>query len=62
MSNERNVGCFTIGGVCAVIISAALNHSFWWGLLHFFLGWFYVLYTVFFRTKEIIPSLKSMFI
>lgn len=61
MSNESNAGCITIGSVVSVIISYALNHSIWWCLLHFFLGWMYVLYAVFFRTKEILPALSKMF-
>jgi hypothetical protein len=55
-------GCgLGIGSIVAVVISVAFNHSFWWGLLHFILGWLYVLYAVLFRTKEIVPALKSMF-
>ena len=54
-------GRIGIGSVCAVILSAALNHSFWWGVLHFIFGWIYVLYAVLFRTKEIVPALKAMF-
>ena len=63
MSGEKSssVGCFGPGAVVAMVLSVALNHSFWWGLLHFFLGWFYVIYAVLFRTKEIAPALKSMF-
>lgn len=52
-------GC--VGMLLAVVISAALNHSFWWGLFHFFCGWGYVLYSVICRSKEILPALKSMF-
>jgi hypothetical protein len=50
-----------MGSVVAAVISAALNHSFWWGLLHFILGWVYVLYAALLRTKEIVPALKAMF-
>jgi len=49
------------GSVVAVIISVALNHSFWWGLLHFFCGWLYVLYAVLARGREIVPAVKAMF-
>lgn len=45
----------------AAVLSAALNHSFWWGLLHFFLGGIYVLYALLCRSKEIVPALKAMF-
>ncbi len=32
------------GAMCAAICSAAVNHSFWWGVLHFFFSWLYVIY------------------
>lgn len=54
-------GCFPLGSILAVTLSAALNHSFWWGLLHFFCGWLYVLYVLLVRSKEIVPALRSMF-
>lgn len=50
-----------IGSFLSVILSAALNHSFWWGVLHFFLGWFYVLYVILMRSKEMFPALQNMF-
>lgn len=50
-----------IGNILAAVISAALNHSFWWGLLHFFCGWLYVLYALLARSNEIVPALKIMF-
>lgn len=28
----------------AAVLSSAVNHSFWWGLLHFFMGWWYMVY------------------
>lgn len=42
------LGCFV-----AVFLSAALNHSFWWGVLHFLCGWIYVAYALIFRFREI---------
>jgi len=33
-----------VGCAAAVVLSALTNHSFWWGFLHFFCGWFYVVY------------------
>jgi chemotaxis receptor (MCP) glutamine deamidase CheD len=61
-SSKNSVGCtWGLGSIVAVVISAALNHSLWWGLLHFMLGSVYVMYAVLFRTHEIIPALKSMF-
>lgn len=60
--SKSSSGCrIGLGSIVAVVISIAFNHSFWWGLLHFILGWIYVLYAVLFRTKEIIPALKAMF-
>ena len=60
--SKSSSGCgIGLGSIVAVVISVAFNHSFWWGLLHFILGWIYVLYAVLFRTKEIIPALKAMF-
>jgi len=59
---QSSGGCIGLGSVCAAILSAALNHSFWWGVFHFVCGWFYVLYAAFFRTKEIVPALKAMFL
>lgn len=52
---------FTLGSVIAAVLSAALNHDFWWGVLHFFFSWVYVLYALLIRTKEILPALKHMF-
>lgn len=60
-NHTRNGGCFGLGSILAIVLSAALNHSFWWGLLHFFLGWFYVLYVLLVRSREIVPALKAMF-
>jgi hypothetical protein len=50
-----------IGLVVAGAISIALNHSFGWALLHIFFGWFYVLYAIATRSKEIIPALRNLF-
>lgn len=60
MSNSTS-GVATIGCVVAAVVSAALNHSFWWGLLHFFCGWLYILYAAVVRSQEIVPALKLMF-
>ena len=51
-------GC--LGFVLSFIISYAMN-GFWWALLHGFLSWFYILYVIIFRTKEIIPALVRLF-
>jgi len=60
-SSSSGTGCVGLGSVLAAVISAALNHSFWWGFLHFILGWLYVLYALLVRTKEILPALRQMF-
>lgn len=60
-SSSNSGSCIGLGSVCSVVISAALNHSFGWGLLHFFFGWAYVIYAALFRTKEIVPALRHMF-
>ena len=61
MSKTFKVKTYGLGSVMACIISAALNHSFWWGLFHFFCGWLYVIYVALCRSKEIVPALKAMF-
>lgn len=58
--SSGGLGCM-FGGILAAIISSALNHSFWWGLLHFFCSWFYILYVAIVRSKEILPALNAMF-
>ena len=60
-NNNSGAGVSCIGAVIAAILSAALNHSFWWGVFHFLCGWFYVIYVVIVRGPEIIPALKVMF-
>lgn len=64
MADNDKSGCVIhigLGSVVATVLSVALNHSFWWAVLHFFLGWLYVLYALLFRTKEIWPAIKAMF-
>jgi hypothetical protein len=62
MSKKSSGGCIGLGSVCAVVLSAALNHSLGWGVFHFFCGWFYVLYALLLRTKEVVPALRAMFL
>ncbi len=59
--NTSSVGCGCLWSIPACIISYALNRSFWWALLHFFCGGFYIIYVVFARGREIGPALKWMF-
>ena len=63
MSNTSNtVSYVTLPfGFIAGVISYALNHSFWWMVLHFLLGWIYVLYAICVRGKEIIPAVRALF-
>ena len=44
---------WSMGYVFAVVISVIINKSFWWAVLHFFLGWFYVIYYIFTRYVEL---------
>ena len=37
-------GCFTVGGVIAMILSWTHNHSIMWLVAHGLCGWFYVIY------------------
>ena len=67
MSNEEKPGCscsvgaVSVGSILAAFLSVVLNQSFWWALLHFFCGWFYVLYALACRHKEIWPAMKNFF-
>lgn len=49
------------GAVISTVLSWALNHSVGWAIFHFFCGWFYVLYALLVRTREILPALRAMF-
>ena len=44
---------WTFGHVLSVVISFIINKSFWWGLLHFFMGWFYVVYYILSRYADL---------
>ena len=62
MSRRSSGGAgFGCGSIIALIISVALNHSFWWAVLHLFLSWIYVVYVVIFRGSEIIPAVSRLF-
>lgn len=41
----------TLGSLLAVLISWSYNHSVIWAILHFFLGWFYVIYALLFHPR-----------
>ena len=49
------------GLVIAIVASWSVNHSVLWAIFHFLLGWIYVLWAAFMRTKEIVPALRAMF-
>lgn len=59
--SKSSGGCFGIGSIIALVLSIALNGSFWWAIFHLLCGWLYVIYAVIFRAKEIIPALKAWF-
>lgn len=48
-----NVLMAIANGVLAVVLSSSVNHSFWWGVLHFFLSEVYVLYWMVVYTNAI---------
>lgn len=60
-ATTNSSGCGCLGSVIAAVLSAALNHSFPWGVLHFFLSWVYVLYALIVRHREIAPALGAFF-
>ena len=43
-SRGKGCGCFTVGGVIAMLLSWSHNHSIFWLLVHGLCGWFYVIY------------------
>ena len=58
-TTSGGAGC--AGALMAAVISYAINHSVGWAIFHFFCSWFYLLYVVFARTKEIVPALIKSF-
>jgi hypothetical protein len=60
MSSESTSAGIGIGGVLALLISVALNKSFWWAILHVLFGWFYVLYALVTQGKQIVPGFISL--
>lgn len=62
MSSENHVSISLVpGSLVALVISWALNHSVGFAILHFLLGWLYVIYAILARGTEIIPALKLLF-
>ncbi len=60
-SSSQAGGCGCLGFIIAAVLSYALNNSLGWSFLHGVCSWFYVLYALIIRSKEIIPALQSMF-
>jgi len=50
-----------IGSIIAILISVALNKSFWWAIIHMIFGWFYIIYALITDGPNIIPAIKSLF-
>jgi hypothetical protein len=51
---DGNSGCsIQVGFGCliAVVLSWIVNKSIFWGIIHCFLGWFYVVYWILCRSK-----------
>lgn len=62
MDNKEAAGSGCgLGSIIALILSAALNHSFWWAILHGLFGWLYVIYVLAARSHEIIPAFRNFF-
>ena len=47
---QAGCGC-SVGGLLAVVLSWATNHSILWAIFHFFCGWLYVIYWILFDRK-----------
>ena len=47
MSRGANAG-IGLGGILAVVLSWITWHSIGWAIIHFWFGWFYVIYWLFF--------------
>jgi len=44
MSNQKGKAGITLGSLLALVLSWTSNHSIIWCIIHFFCGWFYVIY------------------
>lgn len=49
----RHTGTFGLGAILAALLSATLNKSVAWAIVHGLMGWVYLLYAVFFRAAEV---------
>src|SRR5579859_6239870 len=48
-SNTTTTISFGLGNLAGALASWVTNHSILWMILHFFFGWFYVIYWFFFH-------------
>lgn len=48
VSGGCGIGCFA-----GMLLSYAINSSIPWAILHFFIGWIYVIYALLFRFHDI---------
>ena len=70
MSNEntesRNASCscscgpIGLGSILAVLFSWFVNGSVGWGILHFFLGWFYVVWSLIFHYDAVADGVSRI--
>ena len=58
-SSTKSAG-LGLGSILAILISVALNKSFWWAILHMLFGWFYVVYALVQNGENIIPGFMSL--
>lgn len=50
----------SFGGFFSAVISVLINQDFWWGLLHYFFGWFYVLYAFTYRHESTVAGIRRL--
>lgn len=59
MSNKVTIN-LGFGFFLAGFVSYVLN-GFLWSIIHAFCSWFYLIYVLIFRNREIIPAFKQFF-
>ena len=50
----------SFGGFFGAVLSVLINQSFWWGLFHFWCGWFYVLYAFTYRHESAVAGIRRI--
>jgi len=58
--NETAASGYGLGSIIALIVSAVLNKSLLWAILHFLCGWFYLAYVLICRVHEVLPAFKQI--